>query len=267
MSPYWVFLRKEVHDIRRNGQLLTLNLVLPLIFVGMIVAFAGVSPAMLRTEAEDPVFKALIAQVTTATGFAALPVDVMFTAFILRALLGLFLLMPVILSSTTAAYSIVGEKQQRTLEPVLATPLSDRELLLGKMLAALLPALAITWLAGVVAAVGAGIITWSRWGLLLVPDWHWAVALCVLAPLFGCASVLATLRMSARATDPQAAVQTSALLLLPGFLLVVGAVGKVLLQYAAVGLVVAVPLALLNVWLFRDNVRKFAREEILTRWR
>jgi ABC-2 type transport system permease protein len=262
-----VFLKKEALDLRRNRQLLVMNLVLPLIFVGMMVAFAAISPAMMRSEAEDPVVKALIAQVTTAPGFEDLPADATFTAFTLRSVLGFFLLMPVILSSTMAAYSIVGEKQQRTLEPVLATPLTDRELLLGKMLAAVLPAMVITWIAGGVAAVGAGFITWSRWGFLLVPDWHWALALLVLAPLFCSASVLATLRMSARATDPQTAVQTSALVLLPAFLVVVGAAGRILLLSAAAGLVVAVPLALLNLWLFRNNVRKFAREEILTRWR
>jgi ABC-2 type transport system permease protein len=267
VSPYWVFLRKELHDLRRNRQLLVMNLVLPLLFVGMMIAFAALSPEMMRSEAEDPLVKALIAQVTTAPGFAGLPVDATFTAFTLRGLLGFFLLMPVILSSTMAAYSIVGEKQQRTLEPVLATPLTDRELLLGKTLAAVLPAMAITWIAGVVAAIGAGFITWSRWGLLLVPDWHWAIALGVLAPLFCSASVLTTIRMSARATDPQAAAQTSALLLVPGFLLVVGAVGRLLLLSATTGLVIAVPLALVNVWLFRHNVRRFAREEILTRWR
>jgi ABC-2 type transport system permease protein len=262
-----VFLRKELRDIRRNGQLLALNLVLPLIFVGLIVTFAGVGPSILRTDADDPLVKALVAQMATSAGFSDLPVDVTFTAFILRGLLGFFLLMPVILSSTMAAYSIVGEKQQRTLEPVLATPILDRELLLGKMLAAALPAIAITWLAGMVAAVGAGFVTWSRWGRLLVPDWHWAIALCVLAPLLGGASVLATLRLSARATDPQAAVQTSGLFVVPAFLLVVGAVGKVLMTSAAAGLALAVPLALLDLWLFRNNARKFAREEILTRWR
>jgi hypothetical protein len=73
--------------------------------------------------------------------------------------------------------------------------------------------------------------------------------------------------MSARATDPQAAVQTAALLLMPGFLVVIGAVGKVTMQSAAAGLLAAVPLAVLTVWLFRYNVRRFAREEILTRWR
>src|SRR5207302_4271042 len=56
----------------------------------------------------------------------------------------LFLLLPIFIPSVLASYAIVGEKRERTLEPVLATPIRTWELLLGKMLAALLPALAIT---------------------------------------------------------------------------------------------------------------------------
>lgn len=267
MSVYLLFLRKELHDIRRNGQLLAIHLVIPLVFVAVMVGFAAFSTAILRTDANDPVILALVRQATSAPDLATLPQDIALTAFTMRALLAFFLLMPVVLSSTLAAYSIVGEKQQRTLEPVLATPISDREFLLGKMLASLIPPLALTWIAGLIAAVGVGAVTWSRWQLLLVPDRYWFVALGVLAPLLGTASVLATMRMSARATDPQAAVQTSALFFVPGFLLMVSVVGKVLMQSVIAGLVGALLLGMLDVWLFRNNVRKFARVEILTRWR
>ena len=56
----------------------------------------------------------------------------------------LFLLLPIFIPSVLASYAIVGEKRERTLEPVLATPIETWELLLGKALAALVPALAIT---------------------------------------------------------------------------------------------------------------------------
>ena len=267
MNVRLVFLRKEIQDIRRNRQLLWINLIVPTVMVGLMIMFAGFGGELLEVDPNDPVVVAIKRQVSASPEFAAMPQDIAFTAFMLRGLLAFFLLLPVVLSSTLAAYSIVGEKQQRTLEPVLATSISDRDFLLAKMLAALVPAIAITWLAALLAAIGVGIITTARWQLLLVPDLYWAVVLLLLVPALGVASVLATMRMSARATDPQAAVQTSALLIMPAFLIIVSVVGRALLADARIGIVFAALIVVLDVWLFRSNVRRFAREEILTRWR
>src|ERR1035437_1323730 len=59
---------------------------------------------------------------------------------------GFFLLVPVMVSTVIAANSFAGEKERRTLEGLLSTPVSDAELVLGKIGAAFLPAVAFTWL-------------------------------------------------------------------------------------------------------------------------
>lgn len=55
------------------------------------------------------------------------------------------LAIPALVPATLAAFAIVGERQQGTLEPVLGTPLRREELLLGKALAVLLPSVAIAY--------------------------------------------------------------------------------------------------------------------------
>ncbi len=60
----------------------------------------------------------------------------------------IFILLSMIVPSTIAAYSIIGEKTSHTLEPLLATPVRRWQLLTGKMLAALLPAVLVTWVSG-----------------------------------------------------------------------------------------------------------------------
>ena len=55
-------------------------------------------------------------------------------------------LIPVMLPTTIAAYAVIGEREQRTRETVLTTPVTDRELLTGKAIAAVLPTVAISWL-------------------------------------------------------------------------------------------------------------------------
>src|SRR5262249_19583104 len=64
--------------------------------------------------------------------------------FLYQQFLLLFLLTPITGAMALAAPSIVGEKQSRTLEPLLATPITTIELLVAKVLGALLPTLAIT---------------------------------------------------------------------------------------------------------------------------
>jgi len=59
---------------------------------------------------------------------------------ILQQFMALFLMMPAIIPVTIAAYSIVGEKNTHTLEPLLATPITTGQLLTGKALAAAIPA-------------------------------------------------------------------------------------------------------------------------------
>jgi ABC-2 type transport system permease protein len=56
------------------------------------------------------------------------------------------LLLPTILPAALAAYAVVGEREQATLEPVLTTPVRRGELLLGKALAMLIPTLLLAYL-------------------------------------------------------------------------------------------------------------------------
>jgi hypothetical protein len=78
---------------------------------------------------------------------------------------------------------------------------------------------------------------------------------------------LLTMRLSARATDPQAAVQTATLVILPAFLVGLGLFGRLLTVSFPVLAAACVLVALLDWWLFRGNVKRFRREEILTRWK
>ena len=60
---------------------------------------------------------------------------------------GLFFLLfiPTMMPAAVAAATVVGEKEQGTLEPVLTTPIRSEEFLLGKALAVLAPALVISY--------------------------------------------------------------------------------------------------------------------------
>ena len=267
MNVILLFLLKELRDARKNKYLWPVYLVLPPIAVAVPVLFAFVAPTFADMENNDPVVLAVLRTVRAAPEFAGMPVDEALTRFFLRNTIAFYLLMPVGLSSFSAALSIVAEKQQRTLEPILATPITDFEFLTGKLLASLLPSIVLTWASALLAAVVVNAITWGKFQTPLLPDRFWAAGVFVLAPLLGAASVLAAMRLSAKMTDPQSANQFTGLVIVPIFMLSIGIFGKVLtLSMIAVAISCLVTL-LLALFLLRLNLKKFQREEILTKWK
>src|SRR6202030_4368215 len=94
------------------------------------------------------------------------------------------------LPSTIAAYSVIGEREQGTLEPILTTPATDGELLLGKAVAPVIPAIGLSW-------------------LLYMGYLAFAVAL--LAPTLAGYSTILGLLFSARSSDVRVGLQLSVL--------------------------------------------------------
>lgn len=267
MSVLWLFLWKELRDVRRNPQLLPGYLLLPPIAIFLPAVITALAPQMMQVDPNDPVMKAIVRLVAATPEFQGYGQDEAITRYLLRNLIVLFFIMPVGLSSIGAAFSIVAEKQQRTLEPILATPIRDQELMLGKLLAVAVPAIGLTWLSAVICVVLVDIISYSLYGRLLLPDAFWLIGIMVLAPLLGVCSVLAAMRLSAKMTDPQSANQMTALVIVPAFMLAIGVFGKVLALNLTAAFGAGAVLALVAVLLFRWNVRHFQREEILTRWK
>ena len=178
----------------------------------------------------------------------------------------LFMILPVAIPVTIAAYSIVGEKTTRSLEPLLATPITTLELLAGKALAAITPAIVVTWLTYLLYLFAMRfMVDEVVFGRLLDPMWFTAIF--IVGPLLTVLSVSFAMIVSSRASDPRVAEQLSSLVILPLILLIVGqSVGFILLNQALV-LLIALIVALLDVVLIYLSVKLFQREVILTQWR
>ena len=181
--------------------------------------------------------------------------------------LTLFLLMPLIIPVSVAAYSIVGEKMQRSLEALLATPITTGELLLGKCLAAIVPALGATWLSFLVFAIGARFMVVSPlvFSRLLSPVWVLVVVL--IAPLAAMLGVALSIIVSSRVNDPRAVEQTIGILVVPVLgLFVLQLTGILALNYATLA-AGAILLLVIDALVLRGAIRIFDREAILTRWK
>lgn len=179
----------------------------------------------------------------------------------------LFLLMPLSIPVTIAAYSIVGEKTTRTLEPVLATPISIVELLLGKALAAVIPAVGATWISFAVFLVGVQMISGDPLLMGSLVSLLWLLAILVLGPLLSVAAVSVAVMVSSRSNDPRVAEQLSMLVILPLLGLFFGQIAGFIMLDQTLVIWMTIGMAFLDVALMAFAVHLFQRENILTRWR
>lgn len=177
-----------------------------------------------------------------------------------------FVIGAVTVPTSIASYSIVGEKASKSLEPLLLTPTSDGEILMGKALGAFLPTVIAVWLGAAAFQVIVDVESRGPLGYLLYPNPEMTVALFVLMPLLVLLSIEACVLISARVSDVRAAQQAAGLIALPFVLVYVA--GLVTLGLDAMVLLILsallVPCAIL---LYFVSLRTFRRDEILTRWK
>ena len=110
---------KELRDYRRNRSIMFTMAIMPAVYIVLPIVDIFASPAVASSAGLDK----------------RIGLSLLYMLFI-----------PAVVPATLAAYSVVGEREQGTLEPVLTTPIRPEEFLLGKALAVLLPTLSIAYL-------------------------------------------------------------------------------------------------------------------------
>jgi ABC-2 type transport system permease protein len=248
-------LRKELLELRRSPVLLLSMVSLPATVVAVPVALLA---WLVRAAPEEA-----LAFVTDVYGAQGQGPVVGVAAAMARNWLPMFLVLPIFLPILLAAQSIGGERERRTLEPLLATPVSTLSIILGKSIAALLPAVGITWIAAALFCAGVDLVA----GRFLLPDAAWLFGTLVLSPLLALFGNATAVVVSSRVLDPRAAQNLAATTVLPLLgLLVVQLAGRIALG-PRFYFVLALGVAAADVTLVFAAVRLFDRERLLTRWR
>lgn len=255
----WAVFVKEARDLLSNRLLLGAVVLPAIVFASIPTGIVWI----IQVNDLDPQQLGQIEQYLAA--FPDLPPKLAAQGFIVVNFMTYFLLIPAMVPMAIATQSVIGEKQTRSLEPQLATPIEVGELLIGKAIAAALPAVMGTWVvflgyAYLNGAIGDPVLT-----RLIISD-EWRVAMVSLVPLICLFSVLLGIVVSARANDPRTAQQIGGFVVIPIIALAVanffgGQVGFTLEQVLIGDLVVAVLCGLtlaLGAWVFD-------REQILTR--
>jgi ABC-2 type transport system permease protein len=263
----WMLWR-EFLDQRQNRMLWPVYLLMPLIGAALPALLAAGSASLLAGKLPvGPELQSLVSGVRMLAAANGGDLELTAATLLLRVAAGYFLLMPLAIVSISGAYAIVGEKQQRSLEPVLATPIGTRDFLIAKLAAVTIPSILISWVAALIGALVSVVSFWWANHLLVWPDAFYWIGVMVLGPEIGAITALVCLRVSARMQDPQAANQVTALILIPILLIVFSIIGPALVMNMPV-LLGACVAGLVLTWALYLWVRKgFNREEILCNWR
>jgi ABC-2 type transport system permease protein len=266
MTRIAALLGKELADLRRNPgvfvpAILTgvISLLLPFVVALVIPAVTGERlsassdfEVALRLYQEQPFTRALDPEGAVQ-------------AWIFQQFLILLVLAPVAASMSVAAYSVIGEKQARTLEPLLATPITTLELLAAKVLGALIPSVVLTLVLFALYVAGAFVFADPGVYAALLTA-RALVTVGLFAPMAALAALQLAVCVSSRVNDSRSAQQIGALVILPiAGLLVAQLTGHVTLTGGRLAALSGL-LAIVNVALMGLGVRLFDRESILTRW-
>jgi len=240
MSFSWArvgaILQKELRDYRRNRFVIYTMSFLPLVFIAapMVQIFA------IKVAATSSLFDAHI-------GISLL----------------YMLILPAIIPSVLSAYSVVGEREQGTLEPILSTPIHREEFLIGKALAALLPTLAVAYVIfgiflGAVAAFAHPAVASA-----IFERNHLLVQL-LFTPLVAGWSIWAGIAISTRMSDVRAAQQLTVLASLPPVAIVALMSFNVIIPSLGLALGLAAALLLIDGLAWRVVAALFNRERLVT---
>jgi ABC-type Na+ efflux pump permease subunit len=258
--------RKDLYEVRRNRMVwmpmvvlpVLLCLVMPLVLLLVTQAAAQDSPdAMLDPDLAqmlENLPQTVKAELEGLTGNQQM--IVLMLGFLFAPL---FLILPVMTASTIGTNSFVGEKERKTIESLLYTPATDRELLLGKMLAAILPALIITWVSFAVYTLILNVAGAPVMGRVWFPTPAWYPLILWVTPAVAVLGVLGAVLVSARAGTFMEAYQTTGILVVPLLLLVFGQIFGIITLNVELALVVGLLVWLVDLALLLASQRIFSR--------
>lgn len=254
---------KDLRVVRRSRALMTplivlpvlLMIVFPTVFTFLPRMFGGARASFqeMFNNLPDPV-KKQFGEFTEATW-----INLVHT----QMLAPLMLLVPFMVANVIAADGFAGERERKTLEPLLYTPATDAELFVAKLLAAWIPAVMIAFLGAFVYALIVNVVAWPIMQRVFFPNPTWIVMVLWMAPAFAALGLGGMLLVSLRVRGMQEATQLGGLFVLPVIALVVGEVrGAVLLgpwKAIGIGLIVwAIAAALLAF-----GVKRFRRTTLV----
>ncbi|ERI93830.1 hypothetical protein HMPREF1982_01404 [Clostridiales bacterium oral taxon 876 str. F0540] len=254
---------KDINEITSSKQVIMPMTIVPIVLMVIIplailigASFIGKDSSMLTKL--GPLIKKLPSEYTAYTPAQLLikvTINYMFPSY--------FLIIPIMCSGVIGASSFVGEKEHKTMESLLYTPISMEQLLRAKILGVFVPSYIITLLSFIVFGIVFNIGGLIYFGGLIFPDIKWLIIILWISPAINLLSLIFTVMVSAKSETFQEAQQVSGLLVLPVLLLLVGQMTGVLMLSSLAMFIGGGVLLVLDYILIKRISSKFIAEKLI----
>jgi ABC-2 type transport system permease protein len=229
--------RKELRDYRRKRAIVVTMIVFPALFL------------------IEPIISLLLVP------SSSLPTDL--NTYVVLPLLYL-LLIPVIMPTTLAAYTVAGEREQGTLEPLLTTPIRRQEFIMGKAAAVMIPTLLMSYVVFCAFLLAVRLVAKHQVESAVFHQGPILLALFLFAPLLAGWSIVVGMAISVRANEVRVAQQLGALASFPPVAVVALLAVGVIHPTFEVALIFALGLLAVDLRALRIVSRMFDRERLVT---
>ncbi|GGI09183.1 ABC transporter permease subunit [Egicoccus halophilus] len=222
--------RRDLRLVWGSKSVVVPSIVVPALLLVVLPALAGAIPRfvdVVGTNDIDALLRALPPGVVA--GLSADPGLMVAEVAVTWLLAPLVLLVPVMFAAVVAADGIAGEKERGTLEGLLLTPLTDRELATAKLVAAWIPAAVLGVGGAVLYATVANLAVGTQVGRLVLPTAEFALMALWVGPTFAAAAMAAVSLISARAKTTQEAFQLGGVVVIPVVVMLVSQASGALL--------------------------------------
>ena len=262
-------MRKDLSLVLKNRMVwLPIVLVPALLFVVMPALLLGlpsfVDPSEFATDDLGPLLEKMpdglrsqISQLSDIQQYMVLASSYMFAP--------MFLIVPLMVSSVLAADSFAGEKERKTLEGLLYTPITDSELFVAKLLVGFLPALVVDVGSFLLYGLVVNLFGYPIMGRIFFPTSAWWPLVFWVGPGVSVVGLGITVLISSKAKSFMQAQQTSGVLVLPIVFLVVGQLAGLFFISTGLLFTVGAFVWLLGIWLVWIGAKTFSRGELITR--
>ena len=248
----FALIKKDIRGITSNKQIFAVLLIVPLVLTIVLPSIFVFVISFAPDDASD--FQKLLDMLPAPNGEYSQQQRIL--GLILNNIMPpFFLIIPIMASSVMAASSFVGEKEKHTLETLLYSPLSLRQLFQSKILAGLSVGMMISYSSFAAMLLVVELEAFFLTGNLLLPAASWlAISLVAIA---------VTVRSSAKAQTIEEAQQRAVFLIFPILALLIGQFTGIILISAGLLWGVGIVLAVLAILLVKGAAGNFTYEKLL----
>lgn len=253
-------IKKDIRGITSNKQVLMVMLMVPLALTIILPSIIVFVTALVPEAASD--YEKLLSMLPV-TGPKYSQEQMILGLIFNKIMPAFFMMIPLMASSVMAASSFVGEKEKHTLETLLYSPLSLKQLFQSKILAGFSVGMMVSFISFAAMMLVLEIEIFLFTGSAIMPDISWFIVMLLIAPAISLVAIALTVRGSAKAQTVEEAQQRAVFLIFPILALIIGQFTGVILVNSWLLLVVGIVLALLAFLLMRGAAGKFTYEKLL----